>query len=123
MPHCKTEQGNGQILLAPNTGAVHNLGMRIIARGTLREFWGKYPDSEQPLRAWFDRVKKADWKTPTDVKVDYGNASFVAKNRIVFNIKGNDYQLVIAMNYESGIVYIRFIGTHREYNKIDVNNI
>jgi mRNA interferase HigB len=114
---------NVQIPFVPNTGATYNSGMRIIARRTLRSFWEKYPDSEQPLRAWFARVKKVDWKTPAEVKVDYRNASFVANNRTVFNIKGNDYRLVVAINYESGIVYIRFVGTHREYNKIDVNTI
>lgn len=97
--------------------------MRIIARRTLREFWEKHPDAEQPLRAWFDRVKKVDWQTPTAVKDDYRNASFVANNRVVFNIKGNDYRLVTAVNYEFGIVYIRFVGTHREYDKIDASTI
>jgi mRNA interferase HigB len=97
--------------------------MRIIARRTLREFWEKYPDAEQPLRAWFDRVKKAEWMTPTEVKEAYRNASFVANSRVVFNIKGNDYRLVTAVNYEFGIVYVRFVGTHREYDKIDASTI
>lgn len=115
--------GRGQSTLAPNTGAAYNPEMRIIARRTLREFWEKHPDAEQPLRAWFDRVKKVDWQTPTAVKDDYRNASFVANNRVVFNIKGNDYRLVTAVNYEFGIVYIRFVGTHREYDKIDASTI
>ena len=93
--------------------------MRIIARRTLREFWEKYPDTEQPLRAWYDKVTKADWHTPTDVKRDYRTTSFVANNRVVFNIKGNDYRLIALLDYQRTVVYIRFIGTHREYDKVD----
>lgn len=93
--------------------------MRIIARRTLREFWEKYPDAEQPLRAWHDKVAKADWHTPADVKGDYRTASFVANNCVVFNIKGNDYRLIALLDYQRTVVYIRFIGTHREYDKVD----
>jgi mRNA interferase HigB len=97
--------------------------MRIIARKTLREFWEKHPDAEQPLRAWHDKVKKADWKSPADVKRDYRTASFVANNRVIFNVKGNDYRLVTMIEYLRGVVYIRFVGTHREYDKVDVTVI
>ncbi|MFN2139514.1 MAG: type II toxin-antitoxin system HigB family toxin [Candidatus Promineifilaceae bacterium] len=93
--------------------------MRIISRKTLREFWTDYPDAEQPLRAWYANAKRADWKTPSDVKSDYKTASFVANNRVVFNIKGNHYRLITAINYSYGILYIRFIGTHAEYDLID----
>lgn len=97
--------------------------MRIISRRALREFWVKHPDSEQPLQAWYTNAKRADWKTPSDVKATYRNASFVKNNRVVFNIKGNSYRLVAAINYQYGIVYIRFIGTHQTYNKINVATI
>lgn len=97
--------------------------MRIIARKTLREFWERHPDAEHPLRAWHEDVKHADWKTPSDIKAVYRNASIVGNNRVVFNIKGNDYRLVAAINYAVGVVYIRFVGTHKEYDKIDVTTI
>jgi mRNA interferase HigB len=94
-----------------------------MARKTLREFWEKHPDIEQPLRAWYADVKKADWKTPAEVKAVYKTASFIANNRIVFNIKGNSYRLVVAVDYKYGLVLIRFIGTHKEYDKIDVETV
>jgi len=97
--------------------------MRVIAKKILRSFWNLHPDSEQSLRAWYAKTKFANWRTPSDVKNDYRNASFVSNNRIVFNIKGNTYRLVVALNYEFSIVYIRFIGTHSEYDKTDVTTI
>ena len=97
--------------------------MRIISRRTLREYWQTHPDAKQPLQAWYTNVKRADWKTPNDVKVSYRNASFVANNRVIFNIKGNSYRLVVAINYEYRIVYIRFIGTHQEYDRIQASTV
>jgi len=97
--------------------------MRIISRKALREFWERHPDARQPLQAWYADVKHATWKTPADIKDTYRNASIVANNRVVFNIKGNKYRLVVAVQYEYGLVYIRFIGTHREYDKIDAATI
>lgn len=97
--------------------------MRVISRKKLREFWKKYPDVRQSLQAWYADVKQADWETPTDIKNIYNNVSFVANNRVVFNIKGNKYRLVVAVQYKHRIVYIRFIGTHREYDKIDAASI
>jgi len=97
--------------------------MRIISRKTLREFWTRHPDIRQSLQAWYADVKHATWKTPTDIKNVYRNVSFVANNRVVFNIKGNKYRLVVAIQYKYGIVYIRFIGSHREYDKIDASRI
>ena len=97
--------------------------MRIISRKALREFWGTYADSEQPLRAWYANVKQADWKTPSDIKATYRNASFVENNRVIFNIKGNTYRLIAAIDYQYGIVYIRFVGTHQRYNKINAATI
>ena len=97
--------------------------MRVISRRALREFWGKHPDAERPLQVWYANVKRADWKTPSDVKAAYRNVSIVENNRVVFNIKGNTYRLVVAIDYQYGIVYIRFVGTHQAYDKINVATI
>jgi mRNA interferase HigB len=97
--------------------------MRIISRKTLREFWEKYPDARQSLQSWYADVKRAEWKSPSDIKNVYRIASIVANNRAVFNIKANHYRIVVAIQYEFGIVYIRFVGTHPEYDKIDVRTI
>ena len=93
--------------------------MRIISRKTLKDFWELHADSRQPLQAWYADAKGADWKSLEDIKNVYRNASILPDNRVVFNIKGNKYRLVVAINYNLGIVFIRFIGTHQEYDKID----
>jgi mRNA interferase HigB len=97
--------------------------MRIIAKSTLRKFWLRYPDAEGPLLAWYREVEKEDWSKPSDVKEKYRSASVVKGNRVVFNIKGNDYRLVVRINYPYRIVYVRFVGTHDEYNEIDVKEV
>lgn len=97
--------------------------MRIISRKTLREFWEKHPDAQPPLQAWYFDVKHSRWNSPADIKNIYRNASFLADNRVVFNIKGNKYRLVAAIQYDFGIVYIRFVGTHKEYDKIDAATV
>lgn len=97
--------------------------MRIISKKILREFWAVHSDAEQSLKAWHAKVKLAEWKTSSDIKTDYRNASFVANNRIIFNIRGNTYRLVAAVNYDFGIIYIRFVGSHKEYDKIDATII
>ena len=99
--------------------------MRIVSRATLKSFWEqkKYKDSEQPLKAWFDESKHADWKSPHDIKEMYRNASFVGNNRVVFNIHGNKYRLIVAINYTFSMCYIRFIGTHAEYDKVNAETI
>ncbi len=99
--------------------------MRIIARATIRDFWEnpKYTDSEQPLKAWHDEVKHMQWSSPQDIKAKYRSASFVANNRVIFNIHGNKYRLVVAVRYDLGIVFIRFIGTHRQYDAIDAATV
>lgn len=97
--------------------------MRVIALSTLREFWRTHPQAEIPLRSWYAEASRAIWKSPTEVKAAHRNASFVAGDRVVFNIKGNDYRLVVAIRYRQGIMYVRFIGTHREYDKIDVATV
>jgi mRNA interferase HigB len=97
--------------------------MRIISRRTLREFWSAHPQSEQPLRAWFAEASRADWQRPADIKSQYRNASIVGGNRVVFNIKGNDFRLVVKMNYPYRVAYIRFVGTHKQYDSIDVETV
>ena len=87
--------------------------MRVIAKRTLREFWARHANAEEPLLAWYREVLKEDWDTPARVKEKYRNASIVGGNRVVFNIKGNDYRLVVRISYPARIVYVRFIGTPR----------
>lgn len=96
---------------------------RIFAKSTLRQFWENYPDSEQYLKTWYDTAMSSDWKTPIDVKKSYANASILKDGRIVFNIKGNTYRLIAKINFEKQWIFIRFIGTHAEYDKIDANKI
>lgn len=97
--------------------------MRVIARSTLREFWIKHPDAEEALQAWYDDAERARWKTSSDIKATYPSASFVSNNRVVFNIRGNHYRLVVHIHYNTQIVYVRFVGTHAEYDRIDVLTI
>jgi mRNA interferase HigB len=99
--------------------------MWVISRKKLREFWEipTYADSEQPLKAWFLEASKATWNNPNEIKAKYGNASVVGNNRIVFNICGNKYRLIVEIHYEAYIVKIRFIGTHKEYDDIDATTI
>lgn len=97
--------------------------MRIIARSSLREFWEIYPDAEQPLEAWYDEASRSKWESPADIKSIYRNASIIANNRVVFNIKGNNYRLIVHMRYDIRIIFIRFIGTHRDYENIDATTI
>ena len=103
--------------------------MRVIARRTLREFLQSragYKDHtalKAALESWFDEVRKAKWANSADVKRRYATASIVTADRIVFNIKGNDYRLVTSVDFEKGIVWIKWIGTHREYDKIDVREV
>jgi mRNA interferase HigB len=99
--------------------------MRIISRSTLRAFWERpgHQDAEQPLNAWFREVSRADWASPSDVKAAFGSASIVGGNRAVFNIGGNKYRLVVSLNYAYRIVYVRFVGTHGEYDKIEAREV
>lgn len=87
--------------------------MRIIAISQLRAFWSTHPQAEIPLRAWYAEASRADWRSPTDIKAAYRNASFLPGNRVIFNIKGNDYRLVVAVHYNRGMMFIRFVGTQR----------
>lgn len=97
--------------------------MRVIAKKILRDFWKVHVDSEQQLKAWFQETSKASWNSPNEIKIEYPSASFLKNNRVVFNIKGNHYRLIVKINYDYGIIWIRFIGTHAEYDKIDASKI
>jgi len=99
--------------------------MRIISVKTIKDFWEKesYHDAEQPSKSWYHEARLAEWEAPSDVKQKYGSASILGNGRAVFNIKGNQYRLVVAINYKFKIVFIRFIGTHEDYDKIDAKTI
>ena len=97
--------------------------MRIIAKRTLREFWERHPDARQPLQDWYETVGNADWAAPHQVRLRYPSASIISGNRLVFNIKGNTYRLVVKANYAYRVVYIRFIGTHADYDRINAEEV
>jgi mRNA interferase HigB len=99
--------------------------MRVIAISTLKEFWEQplYRDSEQSLKAWFEEASHAQWQQPSDIKEQYRSASILKNRRVVFNIKGNDYRLVVAIAYRLQLVYVKFIGTHKAYDEIDAETI
>ncbi|MGH8659774.1 MAG: type II toxin-antitoxin system HigB family toxin [Gammaproteobacteria bacterium] len=100
--------------------------MRIIALSTLRAFWEDKPahvDAKELCLAWYRHALKADWASPADVKADFRNASILRDGRVVFNIAGNKYRLVVWINYAYRVVYVRFIGTHAQYDKIDAQTI
>ncbi|MBU3659269.1 MAG: type II toxin-antitoxin system HigB family toxin [Flavobacteriales bacterium] len=96
---------------------------RIFSKSTLRAFWEKHADAEQYLKTWHDTAMNTEWKSPNDIKQMYANASILKDGRVVFNIKGNSYRLVAKINFEKQWVFIRFIGTHTDYDKIDSNTI
>lgn len=97
--------------------------MRIIAKKILRDFWTIHKDCEQQLKSWYQEASKAEWKNLNELKAEYPNASILSDNRVVFNIKGNTYRLIIKMNFDYQMIWIRFIGTHPEYDKIDATKI
>lgn len=108
-----------------NDGIINQkeIRMRIISRRTLNEFASKHSASKNLLDAWFHEVKKAVWKSPADIKAEYKSADFLKNNRVVFNIGGNNYRLIVKIHYNVKAVYIRFVGTHAEYNKINAEKI
>lgn len=97
--------------------------MRVIAKKTIRDFWEQHNDCEQQLKAWYQEAEQSEWKSPNDIKIDYPSASILEDSRVVFNIKGNKYRLIVKINYHYKMVWIRFIGTHAEYDKIDATKI
>jgi len=112
--------------LIPKLGIGYSLAVRIIAKRTLRQFWERdrrYADAQRALEDWHAQVSRADWATPADVKAHYGDASILKGSRVVFNINGNKYRLIVKINYPYRVVYVRFVGTHAEYDKVDAETI
>lgn len=97
--------------------------MRVIAKKTLRDFWEAHPDCEQQLKAWHQDADKAKWKNLNELKASYPSASVLKNNRVCFNIKGNSYRLIVRINFDYQMIWIRFVVTHSEYDKIDANKI
>lgn len=97
--------------------------MRVIAMSTLRAFWERFPDAEQPLKAWYEEARSATWTEPAEIKAQYRSASVLENRRVVFNIKGDDYWLIVAVAYKLQIVYVKFVGTHKEYDAVDAETI
>ena len=97
--------------------------MRVISKATLVEFWTERPAAKQALQTWFEDASHAQWRTPQDIKQRYTSASFVGSNRVVFNIKGNEYRLVAAVAYRFAALYIKFVGTHAQYDAIDAATV
>lgn len=97
--------------------------MHVVAVKFLRAFWEKHPDAEQALKSWADETRKARWAQPAEIKEQYRNASILKNRRVVFNIKGNDYRLVVSVAYQYQAVYVKFVGTHKEYDAIDAETV
>jgi mRNA interferase HigB len=97
--------------------------MRVIAKKILREFWEVHSDCEEQLKSWYRETCRAKWTKPNEIKLEYPSASILSDNRIVFNIKGNNYRIIVKINFEYEMVWIRFVGTHAEYDKINANTI
>lgn len=97
--------------------------MRVVAKSTLREFWERCLDAEESLKSWYAEAKAAAWQNPAEIKAQYRNASILKDSRVVFNICGNKYRLVVKISYKNSVVLIRFIGTHKEYDATDVEVI
>jgi mRNA interferase HigB len=121
VPEAPQEVAKNQ--LDPKSGSHYTVNMRIIARKTIKDFWEGHSDAEQPLQAWYADVKRSRWRSPADIRSLYRSVSLIANNRVVFNIKGNAYRVVVAIQYQFGIVYIHFVGTHEEYDRNDAATI
>ncbi len=97
--------------------------MRVLAKKILREFWEKNPDTTEQLKSWYQEATKSQWPNPNFIKSEFPNARIISNNRVIFNIKGNQYRLVVKVNYKYQMIYIRFIGTHDAYDKLDMKTI
>jgi len=100
-----------------------NISVKVIAKKILREFWEIHSDCEQQLKAWYQEAENSNWKNLNEMKNDFPSASILKDNRVCFNIKGNNYRLIVKINFDYQMMWIRFIGTHAEYDKIDANKI
>lgn len=99
------------------------ISMRIVAKRTLLNFIAQHAQAEQALLAWHAEAAKANWKTPQNIKDQYASVSFIGRNHVAFNIKGNDFRLIVAVAYQIGVVYVKFVGTHAEYDKVDATTV
>lgn len=97
--------------------------LRVIAKKVLRDFWEIHADCEQQLKSWFQEASIAQWKNPNEIKLDFPSASILNDNRVIFNVKGNHYRLIVKLNYDYQMIWIRFIGTHAAYDKIKADEI
>jgi mRNA interferase HigB len=97
--------------------------MNVISKRTLVRFYEAHPSAKTALEVWHSDARRSEWKTPEDIKQVYASASFLADNRVVFNIKGNDYRLIVHIDYKRKIVRVKFIGTHAQYDKIDAKEL
>jgi len=95
----------------------------VIAVSTLRAFWERYPEAAQPLKAWYEEATSASWSQPSDIKAQYRSADVLKNRRVVFNIKGNDYRLIVTIAYKLQLVYVKFVGTHKEYDAVDAETV
>ncbi|HIJ38298.1 MAG TPA: type II toxin-antitoxin system HigB family toxin [Rhodospirillaceae bacterium] len=98
--------------------------MQVVALRTLRQFWERHAQSETPIKVWYSQVARADWRTPTDIKDQFGaTVDFVGDNRVIFDLSGNKYRLVVRVSYSFKRVLVKFVGTHAEYDKIDAETV
>ena len=97
--------------------------MRVIAKAPLREFWTVHADAEDALKAWLLDAQKAEWNSPNDITGGYANTSILGDSRVCFNIRGNRYRLIVKVLYAAQVVYVKFIGTHAEYDKVDAEKV
>ncbi|MFY9261316.1 MAG: type II toxin-antitoxin system HigB family toxin [Gallionella sp.] len=110
-------------MIAPILGAWYIAYMRILALSTLCDFWETHPQAKTPLSNWYAEANGADWDTPEAIKAAHRHASFLTDNRVVFNIKGNDYRLIVKVHYNRRMMFVRFVGTHKQYDAIDAERI
>ena len=125
MMGCATREPRQQSALLPGWEHCILASVRIVARRTLREFWEQraHRDAEGPLRAWYAEASRANWRSPADIKETHRNASVIKNNRVVFNVGGNKYRLVIVVLYRAQMILVRFVGTHAQYDAIDAEEV
>ena len=109
--------------VAPVTGTWYDNVMRVIAKRTLREFWDKHSTAKQPLLSWYKAVQTVNWQNNAEIKERFSTASIINATRVVFNIGGNNYRLICIVKFDKQILFIRFIGTHKEYDKINAAEV